>query len=121
EIRQQWQVGAVALYLWEEEGKRLTRYPRGGDMEDGVVTDASGLEPLLHQVVSSNQVLVDNDIQRHGAAGKETTGNLTDGSAHNLAAAPLATRDGVVGVLALINKEDGGFNDDDVTLLRAFS
>ena len=52
---------------------------------------------------------------------KETTGNLTDGSAHNLAAAPLATRDGVVGVLALINKEDGGFNDDDVTLLRAFS
>lgn len=121
EIRQQWQVGAVALYLWEEEGKRLTRYPRGGDMEDGVVTDASGLEPLLHQVVSSNQVLVDNDIQRHGAAGKETTGNLTDGSAHNLAATPLATRDGVVGVLALINKEDGGFNDDDVTLLRAFS
>lgn len=120
EIRQQWRVGGVALYLWEEEGNRLHPYPAGDEVADSGEGQMAALEPLLRRVVASNQVLVDNDIQRHVRVGNEK-GNPAGGLPRNLAAAPLATRDGVVGVLALIDKEDGHFNDDDVTLLRAFS
>lgn len=120
EIQQQWRVGAVALYLWESEGNRLYRYLEGVGTGQEATVKTAGLEPLLRQVVANDQVVVDNDVQRHAEHGPGT-GNLGDGLPRNLAAAPLTTRDGVVGVLALIDKEDGNFNDDDVTLLRAFS
>jgi two-component system, OmpR family, phosphate regulon sensor histidine kinase PhoR len=121
EIRQQWQVDAVALYLWDATEQQLHRYPDGLATESGAgVLVTRELDPLLRQVAVNNQVLVSNEMVVQASRDRDEA-TVAVGAPRSVAAAPLTTRDGVVGVLALINKQDGIFVEDDVTLLRAFS
>jgi two-component system, OmpR family, phosphate regulon sensor histidine kinase PhoR len=120
EISQQWQVEAVVLYLWDAEDERLRLYSGDGANGHELVPAAKSLHPLLRQVAVNNQVLVSNDVLGHPDF-DPGEGERTLGAPTNLAATPLSTADGVVGVLALINRLDGTFGEDDVTLLRAFS
>ncbi|MDT8305899.1 MAG: GAF domain-containing protein [Anaerolineae bacterium] len=120
EIRQQWEVEAVALYLWEAADKRLHPYTGDGAGSAESFAASSSIDPLLRQVALNNQVLVSNDVPGHPDFDPGEKGVLP-GAPRSLAAAPLTTRDGVVGVLALVDLRGGIFGEDDVTLLRAFS
>jgi two-component system, OmpR family, phosphate regulon sensor histidine kinase PhoR len=121
EIQQHWQVDAVALYLWDEGTQTLRRYAEGaGSGGSSAFLMTQQLNSLLRQVAANNQVLVSNETPGQTSR-MHHDATIGTGGPRSLAATPLNTRDGVVGVLALVNKRDGIFVEDDVTLLRAFS
>jgi K+-sensing histidine kinase KdpD len=78
------------------------------------------LNGIIGQTIKENKVIVANDAASHPAY-NPATDNVNGRSPQSLACFPLIVHDHTVGVLALLNKVDGPFTDNDIKRLTSFS
>ncbi len=116
QVNNHWPVESVHIYLLDELHQRLRPlheppskerfYPLGQGIIGSVVTDG--------RAIVTNQV---SNHPRYDATVDQINGAVP----RSLACVPLQVKHGVVGVLALFNKETGPFAEEDVVRLEAFA
>ena len=115
QINRQWTVEAVHLYLLTDEGQYLLRHRLDGDRETyGVETGIVG------RVARTARMVVTANAAQHPDY-DPAVDNLHGEAPRSLACLPLVIKNRVVGVLALFNKADGAFAEQDLQRLRAFT
>src|SRR5690606_17191312 len=75
---------------------------------------------LIGHTATSRKIIVANDPLNHEYY-NEQIDHLNGKAPRSIACAPLIAKDHVVGVLALYNKKNGNFSDDDIHRLEAFA
>jgi two-component system, OmpR family, phosphate regulon sensor histidine kinase PhoR len=117
QVNKHWPVEAVRLYLLDEErtGLRPLRAARG----NGAVAEPID-QGILWRVVTDSAVMMSNDAANHPDYVAEVDG-INGRDPHSIACIPLCIQERVVGALALYNKADGAFTDEDVSRLEAFA
>ncbi|HSM59057.1 MAG TPA: GAF domain-containing protein [Candidatus Sulfomarinibacteraceae bacterium] len=119
QVNRYWPVEAVNLFLVDEAGKRLRLHGEGGlpDEKDQTYSVARG---IVGKVARSGKLTVANDVQSDPDLVEEIDAAGV-GEARSLVCVPLRVQERIVGVLALLNKVDGNFTEEDVIRLRAFT
>jgi signal transduction histidine kinase len=112
---------AGSLLLTPDDGSR--------DLEFRVAIGGSGAsivglripsgKGLVGEVATTGQPVIVNDVKND----PRWAGELSKGTfkTNNVLAVPLITQDRVIGVLEVLNKRDGGFSPDEVSLLTTFA
>ncbi|MFW5940459.1 MAG: GAF domain-containing protein [Chloroflexota bacterium] len=119
QVNRYWPVDVVNLFLLDEAGEQLRRHgegkpPHGDDKTFPVKRGIVGKVARSGKLIVSNDVQSDPDlVEAIDAAGAEEV--------RSLVCVPLRVQDRTVGVLALLNKSDGNFTEEDVIRLRAFT
>jgi K+-sensing histidine kinase KdpD len=115
QIKKNWQVEDLGLYLLDEEQEGLRPLPTNGHNPSTPVTN----QGVLWEAVQQRQPMVANDLQQY--PDKKSSDGLPDRDIHSVACVPLLVQHNVVGVLALFNKSDGDFSREDLERLQAFA
>ena len=120
-IREILQVEAGSLVLVDEEADRLV-FRTTFSLEQGWVGGRT-IEPgkgIVGHVVQTGEIKLANDVDLdpHFSAEVDEEAGLT---AHAILCVPLTIRDRVIGAIAVINKLDGAFTDQDRELLQAMA
>lgn len=116
QLSRYWPVEAVHLYLYSEPQEGLLPLRLGKRPPQTKLVK----QGILWQTVKRKNAIISNDVANHLAYMPEV--DNFDGSAPtSLAYIPLSVKNKVVGVLALINKANGQFTNEDLTLLNAFA
>lgn len=115
QINRQWPVEAVRLYLLDEQGQKLLRH-RPGAGEKPFPIDAG----IVGRVARTARMVVTANAAHHPDY-EPSVDNLDGTVPNSLACLPLVIKNRVVGVLALFNKADGAFTEEDIQRLRAFT
>jgi signal transduction histidine kinase len=116
QVNNHWPVEAVHIYLIDEMQQGLRPLHR-------VQTKTAFFSlnrGIIGSVAATGAVIVTNHVASHpqyDAAVDHLEGTIP----RSLACLPLKVKHGVVGVLALFNKENGVFTDEDVARLEAFA
>jgi K+-sensing histidine kinase KdpD len=116
ELNKYWPVQAIRLYtLNAREEKLELLFTNGADPEQEI----SIYRGLIGKVARTDTAVMSNQVAAHPdyAATVDIDGNPPD----SFICVPLRVQENVIGVLALLNKEDGKFTGDDVKMLEAFS
>jgi signal transduction histidine kinase len=101
QVNRHWPVEAVHLYLLDERDESLQLHPSSTELaERSTFEDA-----ITAKVARTGEAVV--------ATNEDTSSSM--------AGVPLRIQEKVVGVLALLNKGDGAFSDEDVNRLIAFA
>ncbi|MBE2202518.1 MAG: GAF domain-containing protein [Anaerolinea sp.] len=116
QLNRHWPVEAVHLYLFHERQGGLVPL-RLGKFPPQVKIVKQG---MIAQAAKLKMAIMSNDVANHIAYAPEAD-DFNGRAPATLACIPLTIQDKVVGVLALVNKGNGHFVDDDLTLLRAFA
>ncbi len=117
QVNQHWPVEAVQLYLLDEERGALRRHTPAGLEAEAYFSQECG---LVGAVSRSGKFLVSNDLQNERELAPEIDA-VGVAEPRSMICAPLRVQSRVVGVLALLNKIDGPFTEEDVIRLRAFT
>jgi len=112
---------AGSLLLTPDDGTLdlVFRVAIGGSGSDIINVRIPEGRGLVGEVAMSGQHVIVNDVKNDPRWG----GELAKGGfqTNNVLAVPLITQDRVIGVLEVLNKRDGGFSPDDVSLLTTFA
>lgn len=116
QLNRHWPVEAVRLFLYSERQGALVPVQFTRDLP----ATAPFSQGLMWQAATRKLPIVANDVTQHPAY-VPAADNLDGHPPHAIACVPLTIKEKVVGVLALYNRRDGVFGDEDVMLLRAFA
>lgn len=115
--------GAGSIILYDPEKRKLVfRYvlPEGSAALLGLEMDP-GDESIASSVFKSGEVRISEDVTKERDH-KSDVGERIDYHTRNMVTAPLKSRDGdPIGVMQVLNKLDGQFNEDDCELLEILS
>ncbi len=116
QVNNHWPVEAVHIYLIDELHQRLRPLHR---------TELKEAQHLLNQgivgaVAADGVAVVTNQVSSHPQY-DPTVDQLAGNVPRSLACVPLKVKHGVLGVLALFNKANGPFTEEDLTRLEAFA
>ncbi|MBN1428985.1 MAG: GAF domain-containing protein [Anaerolineae bacterium] len=119
ELHKQWKVGTTILWLVNEANQTISPYfsAKNGNAPKQTFPLGRG---LIGKVAQSGQALYTNDAPTHPEYNAEID-KVTGILIKSVAYAPLLVQEQIVGVLALYNKEDGLFSDEDIKRLQAFA
>lgn len=116
QVNKHWPVEYVHIYIVDEAKNALRPLHLAGTNEILYPLD----QGIVGCAATNGEVIVTNDITDHpdyDAAVDHIDGNIP----RSIACVPLKIKNNVVGVLALFDKEDGPFADEDVARLEAFA
>ncbi|RMG89825.1 MAG: GAF domain-containing protein [Chloroflexi bacterium] len=118
EIAKHCPVSAIKLYLLDQKSQLLRPFSAG------TTTSLKEAIPIgkgiIGQVAQTGKTIVSNHVMDHVDYDPQT--DVRNGQPiHSIACIPLLVRERVLGVLALMNREDGRFTEDDIDLLEAFA
>lgn len=111
-----WPVDAVLLYLYSERRNGLyrVRFDKDGGKSETINRG------LMWYVFQNQCPIITNDARQHPAYVAEA--DMYDGlTPQSLACVPLLIKEREVGTLALINRADGLFTNEDISRLQAFA
>lgn len=117
QVNKHWPVEAVQLWLLNEREKMLSLLPPDGNQAAAKRYPAD--RGIIGQVTTTGEAILCNEVITHPEYDKEVDG-LDGRSPESIACVPLRSNR-IVGVLALFNKADGIFTDEDLYRLRAFA
>lgn len=117
QINKHWPVEAVHLYVVDETEKRL----RPLHVEQSAKAQLFPLDQgIVGRVASSGQPLISNNITLHPDYDPRID-HVQGAVTQTLACVPLKVKHHVVGLVALFNKKNGLFTDEDLLRLEAFA
>jgi K+-sensing histidine kinase KdpD len=119
QVNKNWQIESLSLYLLNEDQDTLQPIADKNNGEEGVAHSASS-QNLLWKAVEQRRPIVANDMDEEEDSAESTDRLLGDHN-NSIACVPLLVQDEAVGVLALFNKLDGDFTQEDVERLQAFA
>ncbi|MDX2163169.1 MAG: GAF domain-containing protein [bacterium] len=112
---------AGSLLLTADDGSRdlVFRVVSGGSGSNLINVRVPAGKGLVGEVAKTGQPVIVNDVKTD----PRWAGELAKGSfqTNNVLAVPLVSQEGVIGVLEVLNKRDGGFSTDEVELLITFA
>jgi signal transduction histidine kinase len=117
QVNKYWPVEAVRLYFLNEKYGLL--YPLGAREGQEVIRSYPSSVGIIGQVARTGQAIMANDAANHASYHTEIDG-LDGHQTYSIVCVPLRSNR-VVGVLALLNKTDVHFTDEDLYRLRAFA
>jgi K+-sensing histidine kinase KdpD len=117
QVNKNWQIEELGLYFMDE--KLGTLYPISDNGHDPAAPIAS--QGILWQTAQDRQPAVVNELQQQPGHEEDTDGLPPGQQVDSIACVPLLVQDEVVGVLALFNKLDGYFSQEDIERLQAFA
>ena len=115
QVNHHWPVEAVNIYLLDETLNELRPL-----LSETGNTSYLATQGLIGHTATSRKIIVSNDPAHHEYYHQKID-NLNGKSPQSIACAPLIVKGRVVGVLALYNKQNGNFSDDDIHRLEAFA
>ncbi|HUM69046.1 MAG TPA: GAF domain-containing protein [Chloroflexota bacterium] len=116
QVNNHWPVEAVHIYLIDALHQRL-RPLHQPQLKEPFYPLGKG---IIGAVAANGDAIVTNQVVSHPQY--DPAVDFVDGSvSRSLACVPLQVKHGVVGVLALFNKADGPFTEEDVVRLEAFA
>ncbi|MCP5094186.1 MAG: GAF domain-containing protein [Chloroflexi bacterium] len=118
EVNKYCPVESVRLCLLDKRHNML--YPLGELMEIGQLKARPADKGIVGTAVKSQETIVSNDAVDHPDYNVEIE-SLNGKEVESIVCIPLKIQNRVVGVLVLMNKQNGIFTDDDVNLLEAFA
>jgi two-component system, OmpR family, phosphate regulon sensor histidine kinase PhoR len=116
QVSRNWEVGGVGLYLLDERENVLRPISNNNDKPANFHIDHG----ILWETCQRREPMVANNLSQQ-AQKQAGTDNLPGQPFHAIASVPLLVQDKVVGVVALFNKQNGRFLDEDVERLQAFA
>ncbi len=118
QVSRHWPVDAVLLYLLNPQEHVLTLHQSSefGRGDTGLLLG----EGIIGKVAESGEVIVANEAKTHPDYLSDVD-SLFGSDSNSIACVPLRVKNRTVGVLALVNKADGPFTDEDVSRLVAFA
>lgn len=123
EVHKQWKVESAILWLVNEVSQTLSPYFAAQQQASNGGTPQQGFplgRGLVGKVAQSGRAAFANDASHHPDYSAEID-KITGGVVKSIACAPLTVQDQVVGVLALYNKENGSFDEEDMKRLQGFA
>lgn len=118
QVNRHWPVEAVCLYLLDELNESLRLF---GSSESGNGTHLVEMgRGLIGKVAETGQASISNQL-RNGPDALAVAGVLDGIEPRSIACVPMSIQEKVVGVLALLNKANGPFTQEDVNRLVAFA
>jgi signal transduction histidine kinase len=114
ELDKQWKVEAKRMWLINEANQTISPY---GNASRTAFPLGQG---LIGKVAQIGQALHTNDAPTHPSYNAEID-SVTDAPIKSVACVPLTVQDQVVGALALYNKQDDTFSEEDVKRLQGFA
>jgi two-component system, OmpR family, phosphate regulon sensor histidine kinase PhoR len=115
QIKKNWQIEDLGLYLLDEKQQGLRLFPTNEQNLSAPMTK----QGILWQAAEERQPKMVNNLQQH--PDKNGSGGLPGHHINSVASVPLLVQHKVVGVLALFNKSDGDFSREDLERLQAFA
>ena len=117
QVNHHWPVEAVRLHLFNEQKGTLELLNN--------ISKRDATSPLINRgiiwyVSQSGQVVVTNDAANDPNYTPKVD-DLNGRPPHSIASVPLRAQEKIVGVLTLLNKENGPFTDEDVERIKAFA
>lgn len=113
------EAGSLLLKTEDDTGDLEFRVVIGGGGDDLLGTRIAAGQGVVGRVVETNESIIVNDAASDPRHNVEVT---EDFISHSLLAVPLTAKDEVIGVLEVINKQDGTlFVDGDANLLTTFA
>ena len=116
QVNKHWPVETVQLFLRDEEKRDLHplhRFNNGNQLK-------SINKGIIYAVTRTGKPIVTNNVTEHPDYVPQSD-NLSGQPPVSMVCVPLKVQDNVVGVLALANKENGNFTNENVRLLEAFA
>lgn len=120
EINKYCPVEEVRLYLREGNSDHLRLLGNSNSDTMRLSERYPDNKGFVGQVIKENDAIIAHDAASYPGYHSALDG-LNGRSAQSIAGIPLKIRERIVGVLVLINKIDGEFNDENVALLLAFA
>jgi len=115
--------GAGSIILYDPQKRKLVfRYvlPEGSAQLIGLELEPDG-SSIAGSVFRSGQFRISEDVTKEKEHRREV-GERVDYHTHNMVTAPLKSREGApIGVMQVLNKHEGQFNEDDCELLEILS
>ncbi|MCB8968829.1 MAG: GAF domain-containing protein [Ardenticatenaceae bacterium] len=116
QLNRHWPVEAVHLYLFNERQGGLIPLRLGKFPPQAKIIKHG----LVSQAAKTKTVIMSHDVADHPAYIPEVD-DYDGQTPETIACIPLTIQNKVVGVLSLINKANGHFEEEDMALLRAFA
>lgn len=116
QVKKNWQVKKLALYLRDNKGNKFRAVSLNSHASEEVITQGH----ILWQAAQEQQPLVANQLQENPDY-QDSTKGLAGQRIDSVACVPLVIQDEVVGLLVLFDKVDGDFLDEDTERLQAFA
>lgn len=122
EVHKQWKVEATTLWLVNETSQTLSPYFVAQQAANGGTPQIAFPlgRGLVGKVAQNGRASYSNNALHHPDYSTDID-KITGGLLKSMACAPLVVQEQVVGVLALYNKEDGSFDEDDLRRLQGFA
>lgn len=114
QVNEYWPVDAVRLYLVDQDARRLLPHRAGSPLP------LDGNSGIIRKVAREGEMIVTNNLSSHPDYHPQID-NANGAAPRSLACAPLEVQNRVAGVLALFNKADGPFTEEDGVRLRSFT
>ena len=113
------EAGSLLLHTEDETGDLEFRVVIGGGGDELLKTRIPAGQGVVGKVVTSNESIIVNDAESDPRHNVEV---IDDFISRSLLAVPLTAKDEVIGVLEVINKQDGTpFVEEDANLLTTFA
>ena len=118
QLNKHWPVEAIRLYRFHATEPRLEPlFTSDGETAVHFLTQELG---ILGQVAQTGETIMSNEVESHPNY-VAAVDDLAGEPPHSVVCVPLWVQEEVIGVLALLNKTDGKFVDEDVKRLEAFA
>ncbi|GIK55207.1 MAG: hypothetical protein BroJett015_08700 [Chloroflexota bacterium] len=117
QVTNYWPVEAVHIYLIDDLHQRLRPLHQAHQLKGLFYPLNQG---IIGAVAASGEAIVTNNVVNHPQY-DAVVDHIYGDAPRSLACVPLQVKHGVVGVLALFNKANGPFTDEDVARLEAFA
>ncbi len=117
QVNKHWPVEAVQLWLLNERERMLSLLPPNGNQAEAERHPVD--RGIIGQVIGTGVAILCNEVASHPNYDNSVDG-LNGRLPQSIACVPLRSNR-IVGVLALFNKADGVFTDEDLYRLKAFA
>ncbi len=113
-IRERFGAEECILYLGNESGQGLQRAYETGNIKDIDLFEHQANSSIVERVLKTGSPFLENDYWFQIRAPLVTEGKII----RSILSTPLSQRGDTIGVIELLNKSDGIFQDEDVKLLE---
>ena len=118
QVDKHWPVEAIRLYNFQPEKGILELLFTSGEGESSHTLEVD--RGIMGKVALTGEAIMSDRVTDH-LAYDPTTDDLNQRPPKSIACVPLHVKEKVIGVLALLNKTDGKFTQEDLKRLEAFS
>jgi signal transduction histidine kinase len=121
QVRKHWEVDAAALWLVDEATQKMQLFSNGVGQVAAKKPKTGRLgQGIIGKVARNGKALAASDVSKHPDYNPDID-LVTDTPPHSIACVPLLVQGAPVGVLALFNKKEGHFTDEDIERLSVFA